>query len=142
MNKLEPAYRRTQRELRREFEAFTQSHCATCPTPCCRKPSRITRQDILLAQNTGWRSKVKFVEPDEDIFELREAEGEEGQVPPDCDYLTPGGCSFPQDMRPFGCVTYVCRYMHADMNKQTLTKIKRLSKLLEDQWRVLARGLK
>src|SRR5262245_51282165 len=52
------SYRRTQRELRRQFDAFTRENCPTCPTPCCRRPARILPTDILLAESTGWRAQV------------------------------------------------------------------------------------
>src|SRR5690349_7064832 len=68
------AYRRTQRELRRHFDAFTRKHCATCPTPCCRRPARILPTDILLAESIGWRAQLD--EPDTE----RPATGEAGAV--------------------------------------------------------------
>ena len=155
------SYRRTQRELRRNFAAFTRAHCAACPTPCCRKPARILPTDILLAEATGWKSRVipleirgQKQESDAGVFadSVSDAAGryaislhdapptaEAEPTAPPCDFLGEGGCTFPEDLRPFGCATYICRYMHLSMDRPTLTRIKRLARELETHHDALLR---
>ena len=144
------SYRRTQRELRRNFEDFTRANCPACPTPCCRQPARILPTDILLAEATGWRSNLISLESKTDsnstsdmvttvagrfadaLHEAPEtAEASEPDAPP-CEYLGEKGCTFPTDLRPFGCTAYVCRYMYARLDRQTLTRVKRLVRELEN----------
>ncbi len=135
------SYRRTQRELRREFDAFTKDNCPSCPTPCCLKPARMERIDIVLAEHTGWKSRV--VPPAEDeVVELPRDPDTGDVIRESCDYLTEAGCSFPKDLMPFGCTAYICRYMFADMNKMKLNRIRRLIRNLEDQYRVLQKSQK
>lgn len=148
------SYRRTQRELRREFDAFTRTHCPTCPTPCCRQPARILPTDILLAEATGWRAKL----PDADKRDLAaevandyaaafanppdSAEAEEEENAPPCQFLGERGCTFPTDLHPFGCTTYICRYMYADLDKTTLARIKRLVREMEQKHTILLRTIR
>ena len=155
------SYRRTQRELRRQFETFTQANCPTCPTPCCRQPARIVPTDILLAESTGWKGRLIPLEPVEAVShaDSREdmvtavagrvadafhtapetAEAEPEALP--CEYLGEKGCTFPTDLRPFGCTTYICKYMFARMDRPTLTRVKRLVRELEDKHTFLMRTL-
>lgn len=143
------SYRRTQRELRRSFDAFTRENCATCPTPCCVRPSRILPTDILLAEATGWKAKVTGTDMVSTVAgRVAEAHGlgentEEAEAAPQpCEYLGERGCTFPTDLRPFGCTTYICRYMYARLDRQTLTRIKRLTRELEDKHRILLRTVR
>jgi hypothetical protein len=171
------SYRRTQRELRRHFEAFTRNNCATCPTPCCRRPARILPTDILLAEAVGWKNRLPVIEAAEpaDALSFRDSSGVQGGVgaadrqsidsvaeiagrvmvtlhdpPPTaeaepealpCEYLGETGCTFPADLRPFGCTAYICRYMHERLDRPALTKIKRLVRELEENHRALMRTL-
>lgn len=149
------AYRRTQRELRRQFDAFTRDNCPNCPTPCCRKPARIAPTDILLAESTGWKGKIiplEAAQPPEDmvaatagriadaLYEAPETAEAEPDAPP-CEYLGERGCTFPTDLRPFGCTAYICRYMYARLDRKELTKIKRLVRDLEEKHTLLMRAL-
>ena len=135
------SYRRTQRELRREFDAFTKENCPYCPTPCCLKPARMEPVDIKLAEQTGWKSRVTPPDPDE-VIEI-EIDPETGDpIRQNCDYLTPEGCSFPRDLMPFGCTAYICKYMHVQMSKMQLNKIKRLIRNMEDQSRAVLKSQK
>ena len=43
------------------------------------------------------------------------------------------GCTFPNDLRPFGCTAYICRYMYAKLDRPTLTRIKRLVREMEER---------
>ena len=146
-------YRRTQRELRRHFDAFTQDNCAACPTPCCRRPARILPTDILLAEAAGWKDTVRAagIQQADPVSEIagrvatnlhdppQSAEAEPESPP--CEYLGEGGCTFPTDLRPFGCTAYICRYMFERLDRPALTKIKRLVRELEEHHRILLRTL-
>jgi hypothetical protein len=59
-----------------------------------------------------------------------------------CEYLGEHGCTFPSDLRPFGCTTYICRYMHERMDRQTLSRIKRLTRELEAKHTILLRTVR
>jgi hypothetical protein len=151
------AYRRTQRELRRHFEAFTRENCPTCPTPCCRRPARIAPTDILLAEATGWRAHVTAVQPstpeasEDPPDSVVEAAGnlaealceddaiaeEEGQP---CEFLGAQGCTFPTDLRPYGCTAYLCKYMYERLDRKTLTRVKRLVRELDERHTILLRS--
>lgn len=164
------SYRRTQRELRRHFETFTRAHCPTCPTPCCLRPARILPTDILLAEATGWKSQLaappqasdvpmpnaQRLTPDADMVseiagrvtealtnppEQAEADPSETDNLP-CEYLGEHGCTFPNDLRPFGCTTYICKYMYAHLDRQELARIKRLVRELEDKHSILLRTVR
>lgn len=147
------SYRRTQRDLRRHFDAFTRANCPTCPTPCCVRPARILPTDILLAEATGWRPPRAVEEAAADrVAEVagrvaealsnppESAEASEAATP--CEYLSERGCVFPNDLRPFGCTTYICTYMYAKLDRQTLTRVKRLARELEQKHLLLARALR
>jgi len=147
------AYRRTQRELREQFEAFTRKHCPTCQTPCCRQPARIASTDIRLAERTGWRTQIPLTAveteagnnvPAEGARRERRRRGDYGDdkpVAPPCQFLAEQGCTFPTDLRPFGCTAYICRPMYAHLDRATLTRIKRLVKELEERHALLLRTL-
>ncbi len=130
-------YRRSQRALRKDFDAFTSVHCATCPAPCCVRPARIAPTDLLLAEATGWRSKVDaFAEGDS----IQQAAGRaalalggafEDRPNPPCEYLGSTGCTFPKDLRPFGCTAYICPIMRDRLDRKTLGRMKRLVRELE-----------
>jgi hypothetical protein len=126
------AYRRIQRELRREFDAFTRANCAACPTPCCRRPARILPTDIALAQSAGWRRHLTPIE-------LREPPEAEGQP---CLFLGEQGCTFPNDLRPFGCTAYLCRFMYEKLDRNALKRLKRLTRELESVHTTLLRTLR
>src|SRR5690242_13421905 len=109
MQNLLLAYKRTQRELRRQFEDFTRANCPTCPTPCCRQPARILPTDILLAEAAGWKDRIRVPggEPVDMVSEIAgrmadamhdpppTAEAEPESLP--CEYLGETGCTFPTD---------------------------------------------
>lgn len=132
-------YRRAQRALRKDFDAFTSVHCPTCPQPCCVRPARIAPTDILLAEGVGWKARVA-PPPDEGRDAVQQAAGDaalalggafEDRPNPPCEHLGPGGCTFPRDLRPFGCAAYICPIMRQRLDKKTLGRMKRLVKDLE-----------
>jgi hypothetical protein len=136
-------YRRKQREIRKEFDAFTAVHCPTCTTPCCVRPSRIAPTDIMLAEAVGWKARVASMES-RDL--VREAAAQaaralasefEGVENPPCEHLGERGCTFPKDLRPFGCTTYICPVMYRELDKKTLGRMKRQVKELTAAHQVL-----
>lgn len=131
------SYRKTQRELRKEFEAFTRANCSACPTPCCVKPARLEPVDIRIAEMGGWRSKLPL-SPDAEA----PTGSEDLETPTPCEFLTDQGCSFPADLRPYGCAAFICKYMHAELNRATLNRIKRLIKQMDDQHREVLKRIK
>ncbi len=144
------SYRRTQREIRKHFDAFTHDNCAACPTPCCRRPARILPTDIILAESTGWKANLP-IQDGKDMTEViagramealsdppESGEGETDGLP--CEFLGDRGCSFPNDLRPFGCTAFICKYMFAKMDRPTLTKVKRLVRELEDRHHALLKS--
>jgi len=145
-------YRRLQTEIRTVFDPFTQTHCATCETPCCRKPSRVTPMDVALAQNTPGCFDHLPAGPLEIAMEhagrrlsanavpLTLAGADETDEP--CDFLLRGRCSFPDDLRPFGCTTYICDPMYREMPAVTLRRLKRLTRELSEAHEDLLRTLR
>ena len=150
------AYRKTQRELRDRFDSFTQENCPNCPTPCCRRPARILPTDILLAEATGWKAKILIPlellpqekEPEAEtasevagyaLSGLQKADETAEDLP--CEFLGEKGCTFPQDLRPFGCTAFVCQYMYARLDRQSLNRLKRLVRELEERHTLLLKML-
>lgn len=154
------SYRRTQREIRHHFDEFTRANCPTCPTPCCRQPARILPTDILLAEAAGWRPPRTLAAEDSAdraadaavrcMDALVAADGVEAGPSNDsgedealpCEFLTGSGCSFPSDLRPFGCTTYICRYMYERLDRRELGRIKRLVRELEEWHRELLQSVR
>jgi Fe-S-cluster containining protein len=135
-------YRRTQRAIRALFQPFTESHCPACPQPCCVKPSRVDEADVLLAESLG--CDLPGASPAQD--RAAHAEALLLGLPVDskdapCDFLVEGGCSFPPDLRPLGCTTYVCKFMERDLSSRELQEIKRLGRRLEEQRERLLRAV-
>lgn len=127
-------YRQTQRAIRSLFEPFTAANCPTCPDPCCRKPARVDELDVLLAESLG--AQLPRGNPAGDRADAAEALitiGTMTHLDDACDYLQPKGCSFPADLRPLGCTTFVCKYMEREMSTRELRDIKRLARKLEDE---------
>jgi hypothetical protein len=129
-------YRRVQRAIRKDFDAFTSVHCRTCTTPCCVRPARIAPTDIMLAEAVGWKARVVALEQ-RDL--VQEAAGQaalalggtfEGVENPPCEHLGEHGCTFPKDLRPFGCTTYICPVMYRELDRKTLGRMKRMVKEL------------
>ena len=57
-----------------------------------------------------------------------------GEPPPleACEYLHRGRCTFPDDLRPFGCTTFLCGPMYANLPDETLRRLRRLIRQLDD----------
>jgi hypothetical protein len=140
-------YRRLQREARAQFDPFTKLHCPTCQTPCCVRPARIIPTDIALAEAHGWRARVAAV-AGADAAQRAAADqamalcGEVDALPHEpCEHLSADGCSFPPDLRPFGCAAYICPVMREKMDRKALSRLKRKVKELTLAHEVLTAAL-
>ena len=148
-------YRRIQREMRVVFDPFTKTHCSGCVTPCCVKPTRVTPLDVALAQSIGHAfphlagADPLSVAADHAAYRLGlsaiglpmapgAAEDEPLVM---CEFLYEGRCTFPDDLRPFGCTAYLCRPMHDHLDPIALRKLKRLSRGLEEAHAALVKRI-
>lgn len=142
-------YRRVQREIRAIFDPFTAHHCASCVTPCCIKPTKVTPIDVALAVALGhefphlggtdpYAPSVSYAGSRLALPML--SAGAAVQEP--CEYLDKGRCTFPDDLRPFGCTAYVCGPMYAHLPEDTLRRLRRLIRQLEDAHTAVLRGLR
>ena len=78
------------------------------------------------------------------MIELSAGDSSKNSEPADdlpCEYLGASGCTFPIDLRPFGCTTYICKYMYARLDRPALTRIKRLVRELDDKHTILLRKI-
>ncbi len=130
MNALE-AYRRTQEALRKEFDPLTARLCPQCPDPCCRVPAQVTPVDVAIAVACGWT-----IPPEMGIEDpISAAAGQAGlalalQVEHDvaqaCPFLGTWGCTFPRDVRPYGCTAFVCRFLNERLGARGRARVRRL----------------
>jgi len=123
-------YRRLQREIRLIFDPFTARHCPTCATPCCIQPTRVTPVAVSYA---GSRLTAPLALP--------MIAGDGPPLQP-CEYLDKGRCTFPDDLRPYGCTAYICGPMYAHLPGDTLRRLRRLIRQLDDAHTALLRGLR
>ncbi len=145
-------YRRLQREIRDLYDPFTARHCPGCAAPCCVKPTRVTPVDVALALGTGHAfPHLGAQDPYGPALEyaghrLAPAATPLPMAPAEavayCDYLHRGRCTFPDDLRPFGCTMYVCGPMYANLPDETLRRLRRLLRQLEDAHTDLLRALR
>jgi hypothetical protein len=132
-------YRRLQREIRAIFDPFTAEHCPTCATPCCIKPTRVTPVDVALAVGLGHTFPHLG---NADPFAI--AIGDAGfRLSPEavplamhnnmrpCEFLHRSRCTFPDDLRPFGCTTYICKPMYAHLPDETIHRLGLLIRQIE-----------
>lgn len=144
-------YRRLQREIRELFDPFTARHCAGCAAPCCVKPTRVTPVDVALAVGMG--HEFPHLGETDAYAPALEYAGHRlarpaislpmAEAPIEyCDYLHNGRCTFPDDLRPFGCTQYVCGPMYAHLPDETLRRLRRLLRQLEDAHTALLRALR
>ena len=116
-------YRAAQRRARRQFEPFTRVHCATCVTPCCRKPTWVRPLDVVLVQELGYPLPVlESAGPAQPLLDAATEDDPHAGEP--CDYLGSAGCAFPADLRPFGCASYICRPMRRLMPPDELARLE------------------
>ena len=145
-------YRRLQREIRQIFDPFTARHCPTCVTPCCVKPTRVTPIDVALAVGLGhtfphleggdaYAPAVDYAGNRLIALPMAPSRDEPTPLEP-CEYLHQGRCTFPEDLRPFGCTTYLCSPMYAHLPDDTLRRLRRLIRQLGDAHTDLLRALR
>ena len=147
-------YRRLQREIRQVFDPFTARHCPSCVTPCCVKPTRVTPVDVALAVGLGhtfphleggdaYAPAVAYagnrLAPS--AVPLPMAGAEESPLE-SCEYLHRGRCTFPDDLRPFGCTAFLCGPMYANLPDETVRRLRRLIRQLDDAHTDLLRALR
>lgn len=140
-------YRRLMREIREIYDPFTAKNCDACETPCCRRPSRLTPLDVSLATACGHT----FAHMDADTahaIAVAHAGRRLSPLPmaPDdedgpCEMLASNRCSFPDDLRPFGCTAYICDPMFERMEEADLRRLKRLVRLLSQAHERLMRAI-
>ncbi|MDH7481155.1 MAG: hypothetical protein QHH26_04145 [Armatimonadota bacterium] len=122
-------YRATQRRIRALFAPYTAELCPACPQPCCRKPTKVQEIDVLLANACGCSlpSANKTVREylEASISILAGGELVEQTLEP-CDYLGDNGCLFPDDLRPFECVKYVCPQLKRTMTPREMRELRYL----------------
>ncbi len=143
-------YRRLQREIRAVFDPFTAKHCPTCATPCCIKPTRVTPVDVALAVGLGHEfphlSGTDPYAPSVSYAGSRLAlpmlPAASELVFEPCDYLHKGRCTFPDDLRPYGCTAFLCGPMYAHLPEETLRRLRRLIRQLEDAYVSVLRALR
>src|SRR5579862_7816442 len=107
-------YRRIQREMREIFDPFTAKHCPGCAAPCCVRPTKVTPVDVALALHTGHTfPHLNGEDPYKPAFAdaAHRLSADAVALPiaaspapvEFCEFLVNGRCSFPDDLRPFGC---------------------------------------
>ena len=143
-------YRRLQREIRLVFDPFTAKHCPTCATPCCIKPTRVTPVDVALAVGLGHEfPHLNGTDPYAPSVSYAGARlalpmlaAESDPVLESCEYLNKGRCTFPDDLRPYGCTAFLCGPMYAHLPDETLRRLRRLIRQLEDAHTSVLRALR
>lgn len=104
-----------QNEMRKILDPLTLQICGNCENKCC--------EGFPLE---GWFSLEDYV-----LFRVKYGK----PIPPPnrikrdtaCYFLTPEGCSLPEDMRPFTCVKINCEHLTALI--KAIGKIKRFNQL-------------
>ncbi|MGV3722212.1 MAG: hypothetical protein ACO1SX_14995 [Actinomycetota bacterium] len=140
MNPLQQ-YRQAQRRAREQFEPFTSTHCATCATPCCRKPTWVRPSDIILVEELGYRlPRRDAAQPAGALLDLLTTGETEDEGAP-CDYLQANGCAFPSDLRPFGCAAAICEPMRRMLPANELAAVQRAVAELTRTHEILAAAL-
>lgn len=117
-------YRRAQRRVRRLFAPFTAAHCPTCATPCCRKPTWVRPVDLILAEELGYRPPSRGASPVGLLLDTLAGSGRSDSGDP-CDFLAERGCTFPPDLRPFGCAAAICDPMRQLLPAAELARVER-----------------
>lgn len=118
-------YRRAQRQVRRLFAPFTAAHCATCATPCCRKPTWVRPVDLILVEELGYGRPATFAGESAVTLLDTLAGGEGADAGQPCDFLAERGCTFPADLRPFGCAAAICGPMRRLLTAPELARVER-----------------
>ena len=131
-----------QRRARRVFGPFTAANCPTCATPCCRKPTWVRPFDVVLVQELGYSLPVIDASAAATSVLLHAIQQED--VPDEgepCDFLTESGCSFPADLRPFGCAALICEPMRRLLTPEELAPVESAVRELEEAHAALRHAL-
>jgi hypothetical protein len=121
-------YRSTQRRIRRILGPYTAALCPDCPEPCCRKPAKVREFDVLLANACGCSlpsandAVSEMVEAGIEVLTGVRVEPE----PEPCHYLGPGGCLFPDDLRPFECTRWICSRLKKEISPGDMRSLRNL----------------
>lgn len=120
-------YRAAHKRLRRYLNPYTAKLCPTCPDPCCRKPTRVAEYDVMLANACGCDLPSVNHEVSNlvraGILCLQGNPEAEGYLEP-CDYLGDSGCLFPEDLRPFECARWICKYLKKEMSPGEMREVR------------------
>ena len=122
-------YRSVHKRLRRYLSPYTDRLCPVCPEPCCRKPTKVSEFDVLLANACGCSlpsandSAGNLIDKGFRIL-TGDDEPEEDLEP--CDYLGEKGCIFPDDLRPYECARFICSYLKKEIKPGDMREIRDL----------------
>ena len=112
----------------------TDRLCPACPEPCCRKPTRVSEYDILIAEACGYAFPSANQSAQELLdrgFAILTGDDEVEAALEPCDYLGEKGCRFPDDLRPYECARYICRYLRESMSSAEMRDVRALLHKLE-----------
>ena len=122
-------YRACQRRIRRCFAPYTAELCPECAEPCCRKPTKVSEFDVLLANACG----CAVPSANDAVSGMVQAglDAMTGVEPSDvqpepCDYLGPDGCVFPDDLRPYQCARYICHSLKRAITPHDMRELRDL----------------
>ena len=127
-------YRATHGRIRRYLNRYTDELCPACADPCCRKPTKVSEFDVLLANACGCslpsanHAAADLVEAG--MLILKGNPRAEGYNNP-CDYLGEGGCVFPDDLRPYECTRYICPSLRKSITSCDMRELRSLLHKLE-----------
>ena len=118
--------RAVQSEMREILHQLTLRLCSDCEHTCCEGlpiDGWFSLEDYVLF-------RVKYGIPTLPPHRIRHDNG--------CSFLTPKGCSLPEDMRPFSCVKVNCKNLKASLNARgEVQRFNQLKDILDDiQWEV------
>jgi hypothetical protein len=142
-------YRRLMEEIRAVYDIFTQKYCPSCETPCCVRPTRVTPLDVALAEECGCKFEgIGSLNPMQIAINYAsqrltaEAVGDRGDVALPCEFLVGNRCSFNDDLRPYGCTSYICPTMYEKMDEKELRRLKGLVRQLASAHSAIEQALK
>ena len=129
MSNLIEKYKSTHRRIRKILNPYTNRLCPVCPSPCCRKPTKVSEFDVLLANACG----CSLPSENDAASELMDAgirmltgNAEEKSELVLCDYLGQKGCIFPDDLRPFECTRYICPSLREEISSNDMREMRAL----------------
>jgi len=118
------------------------------------KPTRVTPVDVALAEGIGHTfphlngrdpydpalsNATHRLGPAAVALPMADAGGSPVEY---CEFLHLGRCTFPNDLRPYGCTTYLCGPMYEHLPDETIRRMRRLVRQLDDAHAALLRVLR